>query len=71
MAADGKALIHTAGVWYLLIPLLTGRQLFGANVVKTVIMVDLLVSMGVWSHHLLGDTSQPLVMRLLSGQFIT
>jgi cytochrome c oxidase subunit 1 len=71
MVADGNALIYTAGVWYLLIPLLTGRQLFGANVVKTVIMVDLLVSMGVWSHHLLGDTSQPIVMRLLSGQFIT
>jgi cytochrome c oxidase subunit 1 len=71
MVADGNALIYTAGVWYLLIPLLTGRQLFGANVVKTVIMVDLLVSMGVWSHHLLGDTSQPMVMRLLSGQFIT
>jgi cytochrome c oxidase subunit 1 len=71
MVADGNALIYTAGVWYLLIPLLTGRELFGANVVKTVIMVDLLVSMGVWSHHLLGDTSQPMVMRLLSGQFIT
>ncbi len=71
MVADGNALIYTAGVWYLLIPLLTGRQLFGANVVKTVIMVDLLVSMGVWSHHLLGDTSQPMWMRLLSGQFIT
>jgi cytochrome c oxidase subunit 1 len=71
MVADGNALIYTAGVWYLLIPLLTGRELFGANVVKTVIMVDLLVSMGVWSHHLLGDTSQPMIMRLLSGQFIT
>ena len=71
MVADGNALIYTAGVWYLLIPLLTGRQLFGANVVKTVIMVDLLVSMGVWSHHLLGDTTQPVWMRLLSGQFIT
>jgi cytochrome c oxidase subunit 1 len=71
MVADGNALIYTAGVWYLLIPLLTGRQLFGANVVKTVIMVDLLVSMGVWSHHLLADTSQPMVMRLVSGQFIT
>jgi cytochrome c oxidase subunit 1 len=71
MVADGNALIYTAGVWYLLIPLLTGRQLFGANVVKTVILVDLLVSMGVWSHHLLGDTSQPMVMRILSGQFIT
>jgi cytochrome c oxidase subunit 1 len=71
MVADGNALIYTAGVWYLLIPLLTGRRLFGANVVKTVIMVDLLVSMAVWSHHLLGDTSQPMVMRLLSGQLIT
>ena len=71
MVADGNALIYTAGVWYLLIPLLTGRRLFGENVVKTVILVDLLVSMGVWSHHLLGDTSQPMVMRILSGQLIT
>ncbi|MBA4385475.1 MAG: cbb3-type cytochrome c oxidase subunit I [Anaerolinea sp.] len=71
MVADGNALIYTAGVWYLLVPLLTGRPLFGANVVKTVIMVDLLVSMGVWSHHLLGDTSQPMWMKILSGQLIT
>lgn len=71
MVADGNALIYTAGVWYLLVPLLTGRELFGANVVKTVIMVDLLVSMGVWSHHLLGDTSQPMWMKILSGQLIT
>jgi cytochrome c oxidase subunit 1 len=27
--------------------------------------------MGVWSHHLLGDTSQPMWMKILSGQFIT
>jgi cytochrome c oxidase subunit 1 len=71
MVADGNALIYTAGVWYLLIPLLTGRELFGGNVVKTVIMVDLLVSMGVWSHHLLADTAQPMWMRILSGQLIT
>ena len=71
MVADGNALIYTAGVWYLLIPLLVGRELFGASVVKTVIMVDLLVSTGVWSHHLLGDTAQPMWMRLLSGQLIT
>ncbi|MEM5775400.1 MAG: cbb3-type cytochrome c oxidase subunit I, partial [Anaerolineaceae bacterium] len=43
----------------------------GANVVKTVIMIDLLVSMGVWSHHLLADTAQPMWMRVLSGQIIT
>ncbi len=71
MVADGNALMYTAGVWYLLIPLLVGRKLYGESVVRTVIMVDLLVSMGVWSHHLLGDQAQPLVMRLLSGQFVT
>jgi len=71
MVADGNVLIYTAGIWYLLIPMLVGRELFGANVVKTVIMVDLLVSMGVWSHHLLGDQPQPMWMKLLSGQFIT
>ena len=71
MVADGNVLIYTAGIWYLLVPLLVGRELFGANVVKTVIMVDLLVSMGVWSHHLLGDRPQPGWMKLLSGQFVT
>jgi cytochrome c oxidase subunit I len=71
MVADGNVLIYAAGIWYLLIPLLVGRELFGANVVKTVIMVDLLVSMGVWSHHLLADTTQPMWMKILSGQFIT
>ena len=71
MVADGNVLIYTAGIWYLLIPMLVGRELFGANLVKTVIMVDLLVSMGVWSHHLLGDQPQPMWMKLLSGQFVT
>jgi cytochrome c oxidase subunit I len=71
MVADGNVLIYTAGIWYLLIPLLVGRELFGANVVKTVIMVDLLVSLGVWSHHLLADRPQPGWMKLLSGQFVT
>jgi len=71
MVADGNVLIYTAGVWYLMIPMLTGRRLYAESVVRTVIMVDLLVSMGVWSHHLLGDQVQPLSMRLISGQFIT
>ncbi len=71
MVADGNVLIYTAGVWYLLIPLLVGRRLYGESVVRTVIMVDLLVSLGVWSHHLLGDQVQPFFMRLLSGQIIT
>ena len=71
MVADGNVLMYTAGVWYLLIPLLTGRRLYGENVVRTVIMVDLLVSLGVWSHHLLADQPQPLAMRIISGQLIT
>ena len=71
MVADGNVLMYTAGVWYLLIPMLVGGKLFGESVVRTVIMADLLVSMGVWSHHLLGERVQPLFMRLLSGQFIT
>jgi cytochrome c oxidase subunit 1 len=71
MVADGSVLMYTAGVWYLLIPLLVNRKLYGESVVRTVILVDLLVSMGVWSHHLLGDQAQPFVMRLFSGQFIT
>ncbi len=71
MVADGNVLMYTAGVWYLLIPILVGRRLFGEEVVRTVIMVDLLVSLGVWSHHLLADRPQPTIMQVLSGQFIT
>jgi cytochrome c oxidase subunit 1 len=71
MVADGNVLIYSAGVWYLLIPMLVGRKLFGEAVVRTTILVDLLVSLGVWSHHLLADQPQPVAMRLLSGQFIT
>ena len=71
MVADGNVLMYTAGTWYLLVPLLTGRKLFGEAVVRTVILFDLLVSMGVWSHHLLSDLPQPTFMRLLSGQFVT
>jgi cytochrome c oxidase subunit 1 len=71
MVADGNVLIYSAGVWYLLVPLLVGRNLYGEKVVRTVILADLLVSLGVWSHHLLSDQPQPMVMRILSGQFIT
>ncbi len=35
------------------------------------ILADLIISMGVWSHHLLSDRPQPAVLRLVSGQFIT
>lgn len=71
MIADGNVLMYTAGTWYLLVPLLVGRKLYGEAVVRTVILADLLVSLFVWSHHLLGDRPQPFGLRLLSGQFVT
>jgi len=71
MIADGDVLIWVAGSLYLLAPLLTGQKLYGEETVRYVIMADLIISMGVWSHHLLSDRPQPLAMRLISGQFIT
>jgi cytochrome c oxidase subunit 1 len=71
MVADGNVLMYTAGTWYLLVPLLVGRKLYGESVVRLVILADLLVSLFVWSHHLLGDRAQPFGLRLLSGQFVT
>jgi len=71
MIADGNVLMYTAGTWYLLIPLLLNRKLYGESIVRTVILADLLVSMFVWSHHLLADQSQPLFLRVFSGQFVT
>ncbi len=71
MIADGNVLMYTAGTWYLLVPLLVNRKLYGEAVVRTVILADLLVSLFVWSHHLLADRPQPFGLRLLSGQFVT
>jgi cytochrome c oxidase subunit 1 len=71
MIADGNVLMYTAGTWYLLVPLLVNRKLYGERIVRWVILGDLLVSLFVWSHHLLGDQPQPFGLKLLSGQFIT
>lgn len=71
MVADGSVLMYAAGSWYLLVPLLVNRKLYGESIVRTVILADLIISMGVWSHHLLADQPQPLAMHLFSGQFIT
>lgn len=71
MVADGNVLMYAAGTWYLLVPLLVGRKLYGEVLVRTVILVDLLVSLGVWSHHLMADQPQPMALRLVSGQMIT
>jgi cytochrome c oxidase subunit 1 len=71
MIADGDVLIWVAGTLYLLAPILANRALYGEKLVRYVILADLVVSMGVWSHHLLSDRPQPEIMRLISGQFIT
>jgi cytochrome c oxidase subunit 1 len=71
MIADGNVLMYTAGTWYLLIPMLVNRRLYGESVVRWVILGDLLVSLFVWSHHLMADQPQPLALKLVSGQFIT
>lgn len=71
MIADGDVLIWVAGTLYLLAPVLANRALYGEKLVRYVILADLIVSMGVWSHHLLSDRPQPELMRLISGQFVT
>lgn len=71
MIADGNVLMYAAGVWYLLVPMLVGRKLYGEALVRTVILADLLVSLFVWSHHLMADQPQPTALRLFSGQMIT
>jgi len=70
LIADGNVLIFTAATWYFLAPLLTGRKLFGENVVWNVILLDLLVSWTVWNHHMLADTPQPLALQI-QGQITT
>ncbi len=71
MIADGNVLMYSAGVWYLLVPMLVGRKLYGEALVRTVILADLLISLGVWSHHLMADQPQPFALRMFSGQIIT
>jgi len=70
MIADGNVLMFTAATWYLLVPLLLNRKLYGENVVRSVILADLLVSMGVWGHHMMADTPQPTGL-LVEGQLVT
>lgn len=70
LIADGNVLIFTAGTWYLIVPLLLNRKLYGENVVRTVILADLVVSLFVWNHHMLADTPQPFILQI-QGQIFT
>ena len=41
------------------------------NVARAALLIELIVSWGVWSHHLLSDQAQPNMMKLASGEMIT
>jgi cytochrome c oxidase subunit I len=71
LVADGLVLIFVAGTWYLLATLITGKKLFMENVARAALLVELVVSWTVWSHHLLSDQAQPGLLKVLSGEMVT
>jgi cytochrome c oxidase subunit I len=71
LIADGLVLIFVAGTWYLLAMMITGKPLFMQNIARAALLVELIVSWTVWSHHLLSDQAQPNVLKVLSGEMVT
>lgn len=71
LVADGLVLIFVAGTWYLLASLITGKQPFMQNWARAALAVELVVSWTVWSHHLLSDQSQPVILKVVSGELVT
>jgi len=71
LIADGLVLIFVAGTWYLLAMLITGKKLFMQNIARAALLVELVVSWTVWSHHLLSDQAQPGILKVLSGELVT
>lgn len=71
LIADGLVLIFVAGTWYLLATLITGKNLFMQNIARAALLVELIVSWTVWSHHLLSDQAQPDILKVLSGEMVT
>ncbi len=71
LIADGLVLIFVAGTWYLLAMLITGKKLFMQNIARAALLVELVVSWTVWSHHLLSDQSQPGILKIISGEMVT
>jgi len=41
------------------------------NIARAALLVELVVSWTVWSHHLLSDQSQPAMLKVLSGEMVT
>ncbi len=71
LIADGLVLVFVAGTWYLLATLITGKKLFMQNIARAALLVELIVSWTVWSHHLLADQSQPVFLKIVSGEMVT
>ena len=71
LIADGLVLIFVAGTWYLLATLITGKKLFMENIARAALLVELVVSWTVWSHHLLSDQAQPAALKVVSGEMVT
>ena len=53
LIADGLVLIFVAGTWYFLATMITGKKLFMQNIARAALLLELVVSWTVWSHHLL------------------
>jgi cytochrome c oxidase subunit 1 len=71
LIADGLVLIFVAGTWYLLAMMISGKKLFMQNIARAALLVELIVSWTVWSHHLLSDQAQPVVLKIVSGELVT
>ncbi len=71
LVADGLVLIFVAGTWYLLATLITGKKLFMENWARAALLLELIVSWTVWSHHLMSDQAQPGILKLVSGEMVT
>ncbi|PCI27896.1 MAG: cytochrome C oxidase subunit I [SAR324 cluster bacterium] len=71
LIADGLVLIYVAGTWYLLAMMISGKKLFMQNIARAALLLELVVSWFVWSHHLLADQGQPNMMKLVSGEMVT
>jgi cytochrome c oxidase subunit 1 len=71
LIADGLVLIFVAGSWYLLATLITGKKLYMENIARAALLVELVVSWTVWSHHLMSDQAQPAILKVISGEMVT
>jgi cytochrome c oxidase subunit 1 len=71
LIADGLVLIFVAGTWYLLAMLITGKDLFMQNIARAALLIEMVVSWTVWSHHLLSDQAQPGFLKIMSGEMVT